>query len=105
MSANFREPKFINQDRTLKVNESAFELYYNAWFLTENKSSNAAIRGWFSNAMDLVKLKVGKLKKNYFIMWTSKMHKKPPSQRVIAIPTRCTTKPLTMLITLGLKCV
>ena len=65
MSANFREPKFINQDRTLKVNESALELYYNAWFLTENKSSNAAIRTWFSNAMDLVKLKVDKLKKNY----------------------------------------
>ena len=40
-----------------------------------------------------------------FIMWTSKMHKKPPSQRVITIPTRCTTKPLSMLITLGLKCV
>ena len=63
MSANFSEPKFINWDRTLKVEESALE--HNAWFLTENKSSNAAIRKWFSNIMDLVKLKVDKLKRNY----------------------------------------
>ena len=209
--ANFREPKFINWDHTLKVIESALELYCNAWSLTENKSSRATIRTWFSNVMDLVKLRVDKLKKNYvernfnfyeklnsnniktalaclhnnfvvtstdkamnnfsiickkfyietmldeldildpnfvnspshparsaktytrvsssldsivkkhnsylsktfpllsqmqglpFLMWTSKMHKNPPSQRFIAISSRCTTKPLSVLITLGLK--
>ena len=38
-----------------------------------------------------------------FLMWTVKMHKNPPSQRFIAISSRCTTKPLSVLITLGLK--
>ena len=38
-----------------------------------------------------------------FLMWTAKMHKTPPSQRFIAISSRCTTKPLSVLITLGLN--
>ena len=38
-----------------------------------------------------------------FLVWTSKMHKIPPSQRFISISSRCTTKLLSVNITLGLK--
>ena len=210
--AKFREPKFIDWDLTWKEIYSAVELYCNTWSATENKQGGVAIRTWFSNVMDLVKLRIDKLKKNFvernfnfyeklnskkikkalavlhgnfvvtstdkamnnfsiickkfyietmldelgirdptcvngpphlirsvktyirvkeknvdtivkdhmsylsenfpllqlmqglpFLMWTAKMHKTPPSQRFIAISSRCTTKPLSVLITLGLN--
>ena len=38
-----------------------------------------------------------------FLMWSSKMNKNQPSQRFITLSSRCTTKPLSMLITFSLK--
>ena len=63
--ANYREPKFINWNRTLKEINNALQQYCNTWSKTENKSGGIAIQTWLSNVLELVNARIVKLKTDY----------------------------------------